>query len=170
MAGIGGENGAEAALRTLLEVELECVHALQVEGQAAAFAVDLETVLVLAARREAGGLDAPDGTVLEAQQRQRGVIHVHLSPAAAIGEGALRDEGLEQPADFAHLSHQVAGEVQGVGGDVPQRAGARPRLLHPPAQGRVGIHDPVLQVAAAEVADAPKLALFEDALGERHRR
>jgi hypothetical protein len=46
---VGGEDGAETRVFALFDVQLELVHALQVEADAALAAVDLEGVVVLAA-------------------------------------------------------------------------------------------------------------------------
>ncbi len=62
-----------------------------------------------------------------------------------------------KPADLVDLADEVAGEVDDVGGEVAERAragGSRGRSARPP---RVGVA-PVLEVAAAEVADLAELA------------
>src|SRR5215207_11513606 len=60
-------HGAEAALRPLLEVKLQLVHPLQVEGEAPPAPVDLEAVVVPPAQSEARGLDRADAAALELQ-------------------------------------------------------------------------------------------------------
>ena len=70
MGGVGGEDRPEATVCSVFLVEFEFIHPFEIECDAAATAVDLEAVVVLAARREAGRLDAADGSVVEAQQRE----------------------------------------------------------------------------------------------------
>lgn len=52
--------------------------------------------------------------------------------------------------------------------DVSDGPGARDALLEAPAERRVGVRAPVLQVGAAEVEDLADRALFDVLLGQRH--
>src|SRR5215203_3765834 len=103
------------------EEHFELVHALEVEGDASFGAVDLEGVLVPAARREARGLEGADGTVLEARQEGRGVVHRYLShlgatarrerPArAGLLQGTLLYKGLRHACDLGDRSDYEVGE------------------------------------------------------------
>jgi hypothetical protein len=154
-----------------LLVELELVHPLEVEGQRALAAVDLEAVVVLAPRGEPGPLDGAQGAAGEAHQGDGGVIHGDAAGARRIvRQRPLLDEGLEIARDLDDLAHQEAGQVQGVGGDVAQRPRARLLLAKPPQQRQLGAHHPVLQVGAAVVVDLAQVADLDDSLGQHHRR
>ena len=106
MAGLGGEDGAEALVGGVVgEGEiLELVEALQVEGEAAALAVDFQAQAVLAAEGEAGGFDGAEGAVFEFQGADDGVIDGDGGAGAAIGEGALWDEGAGLGGDGADFA------------------------------------------------------------------
>src|SRR5204862_2275342 len=95
-----GQDGPEPALRAFVDIELELVHALQVEDQAAAAAVDLEAVEVLAPGAEARELQRAERAVLEAQQRQRSGVDVdrrrlRRCRAGRSGDRSLLREGLQ---------------------------------------------------------------------------
>src|SRR5690606_36031635 len=123
-------------------------------------AVDLEAVMVLAAGRHARRLDRADGAVLEAGERERGVVHGDLSLLVRpVRERALVDEPVEQPADLPDLADQEAGEVDRMGGKVAERAGAGGFTAQPPDQRELRVDDPVLEVGAAEVADLAEPAI-----------
>ena len=79
------------------EVDVELVHPLQVERDGSLAAVDLEAVVVLAARREAARLDGAERAVLEADERRRRVVHRDRALLLRIvGQRPLLDERLER--------------------------------------------------------------------------
>src|SRR5258706_2815751 len=170
MLSVGDDHVAEAAVGTLFDVELELVHALEIEHQAAFAAVDLEAVVVLAPGGQARSLDAPDGVVLKTQKGKRGVVDVDGCSGFRAWERALGDERLEHAGPLGDLAHQVARQIERVRRDVAQ--GARPGLglLEPPHAGKLGIDDPVLQVDAAVVTNGADAALVDDLLGQCDRR
>ena len=86
MRGLGGQDRAEALrVRRVGQVqELELVHPLQVEGQAALAAVDLEVVVVLAAAGEAAGLERTQRAVLELRDHE-GASSTVTVPFSAAG-------------------------------------------------------------------------------------
>ena len=165
MAGLGGEDGAEALVSGVVgegEV-LELVEALQIEGEAAALAVDFEAQAVLAAEGEAGGFDGAEGAVFEFQGADDGVIDGDGGAAAAIGERAFFDEGAGLGGDGADFADEVAGEIQGVGGEVAEGTAAGAFGIHAPEAGRAHMgQQPILQVDGAEVVDAAEGAGIDE--------
>ena len=82
---------------------------------------------------------------------------------------AVRHEGVDEPRDRRDLADEEAREVDHVRAEVAERA--RSRLLGleaPRGEGRVVA--PVLEVAAAEVADLAELAGLDQLAGQPHRR
>ena len=68
------------------------------------------------------------------------------------------------------LADQVAREVDHVRAEVAERAGARDVLVEPPDHREVGVDDPLLQVAPAEVEDLAELARLDDLRARAARR
>ena len=64
----------------------------------------------------------------------------------------------------------VLGEVDDVGADVAERAGAGLGLVEPPRQRRLGVGDPVLEVLRPHVPDLADPALGDELAGQRDRR
>ena len=62
-------------------------------------------------------------------------------------------EGDHQAANILQLPDQITAQVDDVGVDVPVRAGAGDLLLQSPDEGELGIGQPLLGVAGAEVID-----------------
>ena len=136
------------------EEHLELVHPLQVESNATLRAVDLEGVLVSAAGGEAAGLECPHSTVLEARQEGRGIVHRHLPGlTATVLQRPLLDERFGHPCDFRNRTDHEVGEIDDVGADVTEGAGAGDLFLEAPDQGKLGVHDEVLQVRGPPVPD-----------------
>src|SRR5919197_3708405 len=160
MVGLGDQHRAKAlrrrARRRSLEVDLELVEALEVEGDRALAAVELPAQGVLAPGGEARGLDRPHGAALEGD---RGLDRV-VDLAA----------GLERRGERGHrfdLAHEVAGEVDDVRGQVAEGAGAGGGLVEAPHL--VGGRAPVLQIRRAEVADLADVAGLDDLARQPHR-
>ena len=186
LAALGGEDRAEALRvgRVVAGEELELVHPLQVEEDAALAAVDLEVVVVLAARGEAGGLEGAQRAVGELHGHEGGVLHGDSCPirpapltlplkvpdAASSGSGRLRDELGRHAADLLDVPDEVAGQVHAVRVQVSLRSGAGELLLQVPGQREVRVHDPGLQVGAAPVEDPADPALVDQLLRQAHRR
>ena len=166
-------------------VELQLVEPLEVEGERAQRAVDLDPQAVLAAGGEAGGLVRGDRAAVQPGQEQRGVVDRDrprwarhrcptadaLSPLELGRQRPLRDERLGQRADPGDaLAGDVLGQVDDVRADVAQRARAGHLPLQPPHQRELRVDDPVLQVDGADVPDRAEPAGGDELGHERHRR
>src|SRR5829696_3708714 len=104
---LGDVDGTEPlqAGRVILEIDLQFVHALEVEGDRSFRSVDLEAIEVAPPRRQTRRLERATGPALEARQEGRRVIDRDLAhlraglgrqPRAAAGvrrHRALLDEG-----------------------------------------------------------------------------
>ena len=60
----------------------------------------------------------------------------------------------------------ILGDVDHMGGDVPQGPRAGNVLLEPPGQGRGGVGGPALEVGAPHVEELPERALVDELLGQ----
>ena len=138
--------------------DLELVQPLHVEGERALRAVDLPLERVAAAVREARRLERADRAVRELDRGLDRVVDL-----------AARQERVREAGDGLDLAVEEAREVDDVRHQVAERAGA----------GRVGVEAPrverrvvapVLEVAAAEVADLAELARLDHLPREPHRR
>ena len=156
---LGDEHRLEAAGAVAVRPEdLELVQPLHVERDRALRAVDLPLEGVAPAEREAGRLDRPDRAALELDRRLERVVD------APPGQ-----ERVDEPGDRGDLADEEAGEVDDVGAEVAERAGAGLVGLEPPGvEARVVA--PVLEVAAAEVADLAELAGLDQLPRQPHRR
>ena len=125
-------------------MDLELVEALEIEAERALGAVDLPGEGVLAPGREPRRLDRADRAALEGHHRLDRVVDL------ATGLERLRTR-----RDRGDLANEVPGEVDHVGAEVAERAGARDGRVEAP-DGGVG-SAPVLQVGAAEVVDLAEL-------------
>src|SRR5699024_1239231 len=113
-------------------VDLQLVHALEVEGDGAGRTVDLHAHRVLAALRHAGRLEGAEHPGVEAGGEQRDVVDGHvlalagdvaLAAQALCGAGrrAGRDHGLQGAGDRGDpLTGEPLGEVDDVCADVPE--------------------------------------------------
>ena len=144
MLGLGDEDAAE---RTLVG-DLELVEPLDVEGQRAARAVDLERVVVDPPSREPGGLERPDDAVLELDGRGERVVDL-----------VALDERLDDGGHGHRLADEVAADVDDVGAEVAERARSRGLAVEAPARRRVD--SPGLEVARAEVEEVAEVARLE---------
>ena len=89
--------------------------------------------------------------------------------SSASSTSPVRHEGVDEPGDRRDLADEEAREIDHVRAEVAE--GARSRLLGleaPRGEGRVVA--PVLEVAAAEVADLAELAGLDQLAGQPHRR
>ena len=82
---------------------------------------------------------------------------------------ATGEEGVDERRDGGDLADEEAGEVDHVGAEVAERARARRGGVEAPRVER-RVVAPVLQVAAAEVADLAELAGLDHLAREPHRR
>ena len=153
-------------------IEAQRVVVLQVERDRAEGSGDLDAQGVLAPGGHAGGLEGADGTPVETGGEQRGIVHGH--PAALrrrLREGPFLDERVQ---DAAHAGHLLAGDelrqVDGMGPQVTERAGAGMLLLEPPRQGCLGVVQPVLQVGGTDLADLADSTGPDEIAGESRRR
>ena len=158
MVGLRDEDGLEAAGAVAVRAEdLELVQPLHVEGDRSLRAVDLPLERIPTAEREPCRLDRPDRAALELD---RGLERVVDLPSG--------QEGVHEACDRRDLADEKAGKVDDVGAEVPERAGARLVGLEAPGV-EARIVTPVLQVAAAEVADLAQLAGLDQLPREAHR-
>src|SRR4051812_3017717 len=98
--GVGGENGPETRVFALFDVQLELVHALEVEADAALAAVDLEGVVVLATGGEARRFDAAERAIGKTNMRVGGVVDVDLARTFPVRHRTFGDERLQETAHF----------------------------------------------------------------------
>ena len=139
--------------------------------EGAAAAVDLEAVVVLAAGREAAALDAADRAVLEAQRgrarrrrRRRGRVPL---PSSSGRSGTKVSSRPLTSAISPTRWRARSSEWEPMSPRAPEPA--RFAFSRRQTRGKLGIHDPVLEVGAAVVVDAPEAPRVEEALRERHR-
>jgi hypothetical protein len=175
---LGDEDAPEAGGlgRLGVVVEVQLVHRLEVEGEAAVRAVHLDADRVLAAAGEAGRLERADRAVAEARGEQRGVVDrdrtglgraARREPRRPRRQGPLLHEGLGEAGDTADdRTDEVLGQVDDVGADVPERPRPRLVLLQPPDERELRVDDPVLEVLGADVADRPEPSLLHELTGE----
>jgi hypothetical protein len=178
-AGLGDEDVAETlAVGGVGGVEeLQAVHVLEVEVEGALGAVDLDFDVVLAAEGEAGGFEVGDGAVLEAADEERGVVDgdpAHalaglgaeaLAFAAAVHEGTLLDERVEQAGDFLKFTDEITAEIDDVRIDVAVGAAAADALLQAPDERELRVGRPVLSVAGAVMINPADGAFIDHLLG-----
>src|SRR6516164_1421137 len=109
MGWIGNENLAEAAVGSLFRVEFQFIHALEIEGNAAAAAIDLETVIVLAPGGEAGRFDGTYCPTIKLHECECRIVYVHRRHrGAARCHRSLANKGLEQTGNFRNFTYQIA--------------------------------------------------------------
>ena len=182
MLGLGNQDPPKALLLDRLRAveELQQVVLLEVEGERAVGAVDLDPQCVLAAECEPGGLEHPSGTAGEPGREERGVVHrdvaarrVHAGVPVTAQARALTaqwpglDECLQDRGNADdRLAGQPLGSVDQVGAEVAQRAGPRLRFVQPPGHRGVGIVQPVLQVLRPHLADGADPARLDQLAGQ----
>ena len=150
MVGLGDQDPAEARAvgRLGAVVELQLVHALEVEREAAGRAVDLDPDGVLAAGGEPGGLErgqrapgepARNSAASSTVTGARSAAGRRREPSSGRLDGrALLDERLGSADTRDDLAGDVLGQVDDVRADVAERAGAGLVLLQPPHQRELG--------------------------------
>src|SRR5690606_12388802 len=124
-------------LPLLDKVELQLVEPFQIEAQAALLAVDLKQLVVLAPGRQPRSFQGANRPVFELDSRDKSVVHVNLTRAAAVGQRALIDKGPGHGTDAPDLADEEAAEIDNVGGEVADGAGARLLAVHTPEARRV---------------------------------
>src|SRR5215203_4898268 len=165
------QHPVEAAHRRIVsfEVDLELVHALEIECDRPSGAVDLEPVPVLPARRHSRRLHAADRSALEPHQRHRRIVHRYGAALFGMaGERTFLHKCFEMTADLDYLSNEVAGEIYDVRYQVAERTGSRLRAIEAPDQRECGIRDPVLQIRSTEVPDGADPAGLDQTLRKHH--
>ena len=125
MAGLGDQDGPEAGRGGVVGpvAELQLVQPFQVEGEAAAVAVELDPQLVLAPGGEPGRLECGQRARGQPGREYRGIVHGHRTRAAAARPRPLAHErggGRGHPGD--QLAGQVLSQVDDVRAQVAQRA------------------------------------------------
>src|SRR5258708_2950940 len=84
------------AVRSFLNIQLQFIHALEVEHQAAPAAINLEPVMILAAGGKACPFYCSDGSVLKLDERERGIVYLDRGHyLAAPLDRTLGDESLQ---------------------------------------------------------------------------
>ena len=105
---LGDEDAAEAGHGRVLGgvEELQDVHVLEVERERAERAVDLEAERVLAPRGEPGGLEDPDGTVVEADG-EGGAMYFSSTTSSLTHPPA--EDVVQRPRELArHVVHMAS--------------------------------------------------------------
>src|SRR5215211_3022539 len=94
VTGVGDVDGAESLEtgRVVGQVDLQLVHLLQVEGDAAVGAVDLERVVVAPTRRQPGRLEGAGHAALETGEEGGAVVDRYLAPFGPLRGGETRTE------------------------------------------------------------------------------
>ena len=105
----------------------------------------------------------------------RGVVHGHRPGARCLpgrlGQRALADEGGGDRGDTGdQLAGQVLGQVHDVRSQVAERAGPGSLALQPPGQRERRVHQPVLEVTRAHVADPADPAVGHELAGQGQGR
>ena len=182
VVGFGDQDPAEAGVGAGLGavVILQLVEPLQVEGERAALAVELDAQGVLASGGVPGGLEGGEGAGGEPPGEQGGVVDGDLSGAgrrdggqAAAGRGGQRPLPYERLGDRGDAREpfpgQVLRQVDDVRAEVAERTGAGLLAAQPPGQRELRVHQPVLQVRDPHVPQPPDPALRHHAPGQRGR-
>ena len=121
-------------------------------------AVDLPLERVAAAEREPRRLDRPDRAVLELDGGLDRVVDL-----------AGREKRVDERGHGGDVADEEAREVDHVGAEVAERARPGRRGVEAPRVER-RVVAPVLEVAAAEVADLAELAGLDHLASEAHGR
>src|SRR5829696_963426 len=171
---LGDKERAETGRLVVLEVHLQLVHPLQVEDQAPLRAVDLERLLRLAPRGQGARLEGPCGSVLEARQERRRVVHrhpIHLRVRAVRPFAwTLLDKGLGDAYHLRYGAHQEMREVHQVGAQIREGASSPGLLAKAPGHRSCGVEEPVLEVDGPPVTDLSQPSFVHEPLRELHRR
>ena len=125
---------------------------------------------------EAGRLEDAHRSPAEVREERRGVVHGDLAAAGAgrageagvlAGQRPLLDEGAQPAGDPGDgVAGDELGEVDDVGADVAERAGAGLVLLQPPRQRRLRVDDPVLEVLRPHVVQRAEASLGDELPGQ----
>src|SRR5690625_564943 len=135
-------------------VELHDIHVFEIEGQRTLGAVDLDTNGILPAPRETRCFESSDRSSRKARQEQGRVINGDWTTfgTSLAGKttmryryGALINEGFNHAGNTGdRLPRHVLGEVNYVGSNSTQGAGAGLFFIEPPGKRRVFVSQPVL--------------------------
>src|SRR4028119_72030 len=167
--------------RPVRPVELELVEALEVPGEGAARAVDLEAHADVRPDASPAVLHRPAGAVLEPEEAAHVVLVLdgaHLTVldrevarAHALRHlGPLTDKGLPLGRDALDGAYEVLGHIHRVGHDVPEHAEARAVELVAPGQGAVRVGGVVGEKVAPVVRDLPEVPGHDELLRILHYR
>ncbi len=143
------------------EEDLELVQALHVERKRAFLAVDLDGVVIAAPVGEARSLQRTDRAIFKRHGGGEGVVHRNRT-LAAVCRLALVGEGRRGGADGRQLADEEPRQIDDVRAEVANRAGSRLPSVEPPCHAESGVHEPVLQIAGAEVVDASEATFLDD--------
>ncbi len=173
MARLGDQNAPETRLgaRLGVVVEPQFVQPFEIEREAALVPVQLDPQLVLAAGGEPGRLERGQRPRVQPGGEHRGVVHGDRPGARALpgrlGPRALADEGGGGRGDARdQLAGQVLGQVHDVRAQVAERAGPGSLALQPPGQRERRVHQPVLEVTRAHVAELADPAVGHERAGQ----
>ena len=156
--------------------EVQDVHVLEVERDAAARAVDLDADRVLAAEAKRVASKTPIAPPRKSARKVAASSTVTLPRAGAgragqagvlAGQRPLVDEGAQPAGDAGDgVAGDELGEVDDVGADVAERAGAGLVLVQAPRQRRLRVDDPVLEVLRPHVVQRAEPALGDELPGQ----
>src|SRR3954469_7494896 len=146
VVGFGDEDPAEPGVTGMpgAVVHVQLVHRLEVEGDAAGRAVELDPHGVLAPGGEPGRLVGRERATVGAPEEHRGVVDGDLAglhaaartqPGRRLCEGTALDEAGEVARDLGQaLAGEELGQINDMRADVAERAGSGLVLLQPPDQ------------------------------------
>ena len=182
MRAIGGLNHTETltVIRILVVVVLKLIHPLHVEHNRALGAIDLKLVMIFTSSSHTGCFKRSDGATGKAGQEDGAVIHsdfTHLITCLTAEtvidlreDWTLLYKCIHHPGNFRDLTHQVARHINRVGNQVAMCTAACDISLEAPDDWEVWIDNPVLQIDAAPVINAAKVAILNHLFGQCDRR
>src|ERR1051325_3148627 len=96
MLWVGSQNRLEAAVRSLLEVKFEFVHALKVKGNASFTAIYFEAQLVLPSRCEPRPFDTTDCSILKSRHAKCSIIYINWDYHRTVRRSSLSNKRFQQ--------------------------------------------------------------------------
>src|ERR1051326_9137325 len=162
--------------------KLQPIHVFKIEGESAFGPVDFEAKLVFSPERKTSRFQIGNGPVFKPAEEQRGIIDgyfAHLLArsrskafllCALIFQRPFGDEGVHQAANLLELAHQIPGQIDNVGIDVPMRATATNLFAQPPDQRKARICNPILRITSAEMIDVAESAFVDEFFGKGNGR
>ena len=150
MLGLDHPNGPETGVEPI--GDLDFVQPLELEANGALGPVHLEPARRPVSRGDSRPLHRADGSVRELDHRNEGVVDLDWL-AVALGDRDLAESG-----DFRYLAHRVAGLVDHVRAEVPERPESRNALVHAPAHRLIRIDVGRHEEARPNMRDLTELA------------